>query len=573
MKNFYKVFLRVSLLSMTICFPVFAGTSAAAEELIRTGNQPPVSPAWVFDHWVWEDDENTEAALWELIDGYESRGIPVGAVVIDSPWSTEYNNFIWNREQYPDPEGMMKRLTDRGIRVILWYTSMLNVENPGGKYEPKSNSIYQEAKEKGYLCNGGETYKWWKGKGAFIDYTNPEARAWWHGLLDRVLDLGVDGWKADGTDPMFPAGGRCMAGPIGPKEYKDLYYGYSYEYIKSKNPEGVSWGRAVDLLFANPKGFAPVSHSAVNWVGDEQHSWAMDGFLEAIQDIFDSARLGYTVVGSDIAGYHGGMEVGKRLLLRWAQFGAMCPLMENGGHGAHQPWRHDEETVNVYRKFVKLHLALQPYLYSMMMKGHEMKGSIIHPQKGTWQYKLGDDLFVAAIYDESDTREITFPAGEWRDWWTPSKVYKEGETITYNTPLDRYPLFVRAGSIIPLYVKDPELGMGDASFAQRLTLDVYPGGGAKSVLCEEGRERNYAKLAMDGEKNFTISISGAGREIMFRVLGDKPSGVLINGAEIKGVEKLDGLGNMPGAWYHDPVAGRTFINPGASGEYTLRVKY
>lgn len=574
--------LKKLIAALTVAVISAAGMAAAAESggygppewRIEKSDRPPVSPAWVFDHWVWEDDVNTEAAVWELVDGYESRGIPVGAVVIDSPWATEYNNFIFNREQYPDPQGMIDRLHERGIKVILWMTCLLNAESTGEKFGPTTFEVYEEALEKGYLCNNGEPTKWWKGKGAFIDFTNPEALDWWHGLQDRVIDMGIDGWKVDGVASLYPNGAPCAAGPVTTRQMMDYYYMDMQEYITSRNPQAVAWSRAVDLKFVHPHGFAPISHSPVNWMGDERHNWGEDGFLEALNDVFDSARLGYTVIGTDIAGYHGDEDITKRLLLRWAQFGALNPLMENGGHGDHQPWRHDAETVDIYRRFTRLHLELKPYLYSMMVKGHYKKGPIMHVVGGEWQYLLGDDLFVSVMHTPEDVKKVVFPSGEWHDYWNPGDVYAEGREIEYRCPLSSYPLFVRRGSIIPLEVVDGELGHGNESFAGSVTLDVYPGGDAKFILCREGRDRTTIKLKMDSGKEFSLYAEDKERSYIVRALSfEKPALVLSGGAAMDEVDTLEGFGGRPGAWYYDREAHRVYVNPGSGEKLDVAVKY
>ncbi|HOX28314.1 MAG TPA: glycoside hydrolase family 31 protein, partial [bacterium] len=533
-----------------------------------------VSPGWVFDHWVWEDDENTEKAVWEMIDGYEKLGIPVGAVVIDSPWATEYNNFVFNKKQYPDPEGMIRKLHSRGIRVIFWVTAMLNEQNPSGDFEPVTNEIYKEALGKGFLCNEGKPSKWWKGEGAFLDYTNPHAVEWWHGLMNKVLDMGADGWKVDGIDPMYPSGKPCASGPMTPSKYKDLYYMDMYEHTLTKNPKGVAWARAVDLLMTNPKGFAPISHSAVNWVGDEVHDWGGSGFLEALQDIFDSAKLGYTVVGSDTAGYHGDMPISKQILLRWAQFSAMCPLFENGGHGAHEPWLFDDETVRIYRSFVKLHLELKPYLYSMMMKSHLKTGPIIHPSPGKFQYRLGDNIFVSVLFTPENSRTVSFPKGRWRDFWSPEKVYEEGRSEDMDFPIDRYPIYIREGSIIPLYVTDSELGRGDDSFKGLVTLDITPGADASFSLFEEDKGSVEITLKMNGAKNFEISADSGKRGFMLRILSfAPPAKVTSNGVKLKDAAALKNLGKKEKVYFYDKAAKRLYVNPGKSETLKVSVAY
>lgn len=548
---------------------ILSGTLTCATFAAAGKGPPPVSPHWVFDHWVWEDDVNTEAALWELIDGYTSRGIPVGAVIIDSPWTTEYNNFVFNRELYPDPEGMIKKLHARGIKAILWMTSMINNEYPKGEKEPWGTETYEEALEKGYLINNGETYKWWKGRGAFVDYTNPEALEWWHGLMDRALDLGYDGWKLDGTDAHFPSKGHGYAGEITAPDYRRMYYSDSYAYTVSKNPEAVTLPRSVDIIAAVPDGFSPVTHTPASWVGDEKHDWGAWGILEALDDVLNAARLGYGVVGSDIAGYHGDDPITKELLLRWAQWGAFCPLMENGGHGAHQPWLHDEETVEIYRKFVKIHLELKPYLYSMMWKSHLGGAPIIQPRGGRYQYMLGGALLVAAIYEPNNTRSVKLPEGNWIDYWDNSKVYPGKTTLNYEAPLDRYPVFIREGAIIPLEIADAETGhsdeslAGDESLADAVTLDIYPAEISRKFTFYDYRDSGAApaEISMAGSPGLLeITIAPAARKFILRILSpEEPKEVTING-EVKTAR-----------W--DKNDSRLWVEPGVVEAARVKIKY
>ena len=153
-------FFLLSYLCVSAC--IFAFYFIFSQELhaLEKSKTPPVSPAWVFDHWVWEDDENTEDAVMKMIDGYEKHGIPVGAVILDSPWSTEYNNFIVDEKKYPNFKKFVEKLHAKGIKVVLWVTAMVNESyEKDAKSEPSSNKTYKEGKEKEYFINGGGKYK------------------------------------------------------------------------------------------------------------------------------------------------------------------------------------------------------------------------------------------------------------------------------------------------------------------------------------------------------------------------------------------------------------------------------
>ncbi len=291
-------------------------------------NPPPPWPEWVHEHWVWENEGTRESALG-LVDSFLEHEIPVGAVIIDAPWETGYNNFEWDESRYPDAGTMVQAFHDRGVRVFVWITSMINVDS----------SNYDYAYQHGYLLNDGATIEWWRGEGSFLDYTHPEAVRWWHGLMDGVLDLGIDGWKCDGTDPftwllVVPYG---YGGTIAPWEYSDMYYRDFFEYTRSRlGNDRVITSRPVDsyegLLFLP---FAPRDICLAGWVGDQDPTF--QGLRHALANMFVSAGLGYVNFGSDTGGYRSG-ERTEELFIRWVQLSAFCPVFENGGNGPARPW-------------------------------------------------------------------------------------------------------------------------------------------------------------------------------------------------------------------------------------------
>ncbi len=526
---------------------LFFSTSSFPHNQIKIEKSkfPPLSPSWVFDHWMWEDDKNTADAVWEIVNKCKEHDIPVGAVIIDSPWATEYNNFVFNEKLYPQPQKFIDELHKQGIRVILWMTSMLN--KTSSDLPEGTDKTYSEALTKGYFINNGELFKWWKGEGGFLDYTNPEAVNWWHNLMDRVLDMGIDGWKVDGVDALFPAVANGLQGKITKDEYKDLYYMDTYEYTISKNPWGITLVRSVDNILINPKGFSPISHSPATWVGDQKHNWGAEGFQEAVKNIFDAAKLGYAVIGSDIAGYHGNEEITKEFLLRWTQFGALCPLMENGGHGKRFPWQFDNETIKIYRYFVKLHHELKPYFYSLMVNSHFTGKPIIRVQKGKWQYTLGDYIFVSVIYENNNEKKVLFPSGsEWIDYWNNEKFYAGGSEVYYNVPLAQYPIFIKNGSIIPLFVVDDATGHGNIYSSDSITFEIFPSGKSEFTLYDECLDMNDCEstlkrteiAVLEDSRNIEIHLKEANQSFILRIYSKTvPNGVKLNNSNLTPVCK------------------------------------
>ncbi|HSR17679.1 MAG TPA: TIM-barrel domain-containing protein, partial [Ignavibacteriaceae bacterium] len=229
------------------------------------------------------------------------------------------------------------------------------------------------------------------------------------------------------------------------------------------------------------------------WVGDQDNTWDGYGLTLALKNIFISADSGYAAVGSDIGGYlNNDYPPDRNLFLRWVQLGALLPIMENGGQkdNCHLPWLFDpiQSTTDIYRKYAKLHHELVPYFYSYDIQAHSDGISISRPighdisdWEGHWEYLLGDNLFVSAIYQDNDTqysdsKKINFPTGKWINYWNEDEIYNGETSATLTYSLDQYPIFIRSGAIIPMNVDDSETGHGSDSSENYLTLLIYPDG-------------------------------------------------------------------------------------------------
>ena len=531
--------------------------------------RPPLTPRWAYQPWVWEDEENDADATIALVDGYRQRDIPVGVVIIDSPWQTNYNTFEM-ADEFGSPARVIGRLRDRDVRVILWATGFINTSSNDGPDRGESPN-FQEAYDRGFLVNDGKTYEWDKGEGAALDFFNPDAVAWWYGQMDKAWAYGVDGWKVDSPEGNLPDVVQTAAGSKTNREYGDAYYRAFYVYVAKRDPDAIITARPYD----GGTIYAPIDANPAGWVGDQDPDWGSRGIGEALDNILASAELGYSMLGSDIGGYRPG-ERYDRLFVRWTQLGALSPLMENGGRGEHRPWKIDEEIVPIYRHYAKLHQQLVPYLYGLGVEAHLGGDPIIRaPDRDQLQYRLGDDLLVAPVVTREDRRRVELPKdARWYDFWHDEEPVPAGTSLDYWAPLERIPLFVRAGAIIPMDVADDVTGHGGSGSRGALTLLLYPDGMTRRVLRPDvGRTLSVESRREAGA--VWVAVGPSHESLVLRIKEpERPASVTVEWAgmtEMPTEFSLPQLQQSASGWAHDGSEGYVWVRvPASDGESTVR---
>lgn len=520
----------------------------------------PLPPQWVFSPWAWEDNINNRDILENIVDGYLNRNIALGAVLIDSPWEKGFNTFEWDEVRYPNPQGLIDNLHQKGIKVLLWIHT--EIDQSGG-----SLSLHQEMESKGWFIekDGNIIFQGHKSDTAsFLDLSHPDALEWLKDKISTLIQMGVDGWKLDYVQKFMPMEFDTFTGPMTLRQYSDLYYNTFYEETQRsmnlyrQGQQAMIMARSNDPLFGDPQRLnSLIVQKEINtsgWLGDQIPSWGSIGLDACIKGIYQASKDGHLATGFDIGGYSGAQPE-KELLIRWAQFGALVPIMQNGGKNEHRPWEDpfDQETSDIYQKYANLHQALVPYWYTLAVQSHFFTGQPIiqlrqtndidyayfQPiNENTLTYFIGEDIFYGVVNEKGqDDFSFTFPQGHWIDFWDNTIEYPEEYSINYPISLDKYPIFIRKGAILPLKASTLDSIEYYVKQSDVLTLAIIPDKQNNCCVYQETQDFAIESLAAgyqtDEHGNLFIKISGLDDPIHLRILMKRiPAQVIVDSTRI-----------------------------------------
>ena len=389
------------------------------------------------------------------------NGVPPGVFMIDDTWQLGYGTWEFNPRRFPDPKGMMGKLHAMGYKVLLWMCPFVSMDTPEYRriaFGSNPDDVRGWPTKGGFLVSsrtpgwGGvpppAPVEWWNGKSALLDFTHPNAVAWFTEQLDRLVrDFGADGFKFDGGGVHFYAGREGTEGAsqrtfahdpsASPAAQSALYGAFALKYRGSE--------------YRNGFGFA--GKPVIMRLHDKPHTW--DALRRLVPDMLAAGLVGCPFICPDMIGggewtaFLPGAPFDPELFLRSAQVHALCPMMQISA----SPWRVlSAEHQAVFRGVVALRQRFAPRFVDLAKASARTGEPMMRPLEYVFpgcgcgeirdEFLMGDDLLVAPVLEKgAAARRVVLPPGRWRA--DDGARFDGPAVVEVPAPLGRLPHFLR----------------------------------------------------------------------------------------------------------------------------------
>lgn len=475
-----------------------------AEQLLEryaqlTGKQP-LPPRWALGNFVSRFGYRSQQQVQDVVAKMKADNFPMDALVIDIFWFGDsikgtLGNLDWmNRSKWPTPDSLLQSLRRQNIHPIL-------VTEP---FFLKGTKQYANSQPHLATTKSGEPYmltKFYFGYGGLLDLFTPTARQWFWQFYKQQTDKGVAGWWGDLGEPenhpedlyhnlqSFGINRKVSANEVH-NIYGHMWSKMLYENWRKQYPEQ-------RLFFLNRAGYAGSQrYSIFPWTGDVSRSWG--GFQAQLPNLQSMSLSGIPYIHSDAGGFSNTPENDQELYVRWVQMAAFSPIFRPHGTAfgdleagvndlPSEPTFKDEPYKSIARNYIRLRYQLHPYLYTLAWEASTKGKPFIRPMffsnhndtvlmQANQQYMFGPSFLVAPVTEKNKTTQrVYLPEGHWYNFYT-NEIQHGKQWIEAAAPLQQMPLFVKAGSVIPMWKgSDAAQSLMDYNPKTQLDLTVYPG--------------------------------------------------------------------------------------------------
>lgn len=469
----------------------------------------------LYQRWIYGSHQSrwgyyTQDEVLDIADKFRELDIPCDVIHMDIDYMNGYRVFTFDDKKFPDVKGLSEKLADRGVKLI-------SIIDPGVKKD-EDYFMYKEGMEMDAFAHDtdGSVYEnaVWPGTSVFPDFTKQSVRSWWGDKTKILLEHGISGIWNDMNEP------ASFNGPLpddvqfeyGAHEKVHNIYGH---FMAKATYEGLAKNDGGKRPFVLTRAaYAGSQKYCGGWTGDNHSIWAHIAL--SLEQVCNLSVSGLAMCGSDIGGF--GSDTTPELLVRFYEAAVFVPFFRNHsamGTRRQEPWQFDETTIDAVRKTVKLRYRFIPYIYDLAHECEKTGAPIVRPLVYEYpvdkhvrnisdEYMLGSFVLVApVIAPGKEAREVYLPDGDWYDYYTGEK-YSGGRYILADAPLDKVPVFIKAGAIIP--VADGEIRSTEDITEDKISILTYPGKGSfvhyqddNETFAYRDGAYNAVEYTLDGE--------------------------------------------------------------------------
>ncbi len=466
--------------------------SEVVENYVSLTGKQPLLPRWALGNFISRYGYHTETETRKTVQKMQQANYPADAIILDHYWygkgevkkNVAMGDLDWYRPQFPTGEKMMKDFAKKNIKTIL-------ITQP---FVLTNSKNYETTAQKGLLAtdNMGKPFVikniFWFGETSIIDIFKNDSRLWFWEQYKRLTLQGAGGWWGDLGEPeVHPSEILHVNGKA-----DEVHNVYGHYWAKT-----IAEGYAKDFPMVRPfilmrAGFAGSQRfGMVPWSGDVHRTWG--GLQAQIPISLNMGMAGMAYMHSDLGGFANDKYI-PELYIRWLQYGVFQPIFRPHSQESvpSEPAFQPEDVQKIVRKSIELRYNLLPYNYTLVWENHTkgtplMRPTFFYAQDNTEYLKIvqndqadtyfwGKNLLVAPVIQEKETKKTIYLPDNtqtWFDFYT-KKIYKGGETHTIDITLDRIPVFVRGGAVLPLAFPDKKTWKSTQDYnSTHLVLDVF----------------------------------------------------------------------------------------------------